>query len=307
MLKKLIFAPFFLLTFILLIYQLNPLLSSYDFVFVLSADTLIELIKIAALFVLSSLLFSLFATFANGWKLILPVSLLAAAIPLLFINTALAIVLTVTIIISLLLTYLALENNLKSYLTFKASALIGPAVRHLSALLIASFCIVYFLSANQIIAQKGFEIPDSLIDTAISMSPAKSLTEQSQTEAQLPSINSEQLELLKQNPDMLKQYGLDPQMLDTLTNPQKTLQAPQNLLNDTIKQTVKDQFQTLIKPYQSFIPAILALILFLTLQSLTAVLSIFISPVLWLIFTIFEKTAFVKFEIEQRPVKKLVI
>lgn len=300
LLKKLILAPFFLFTFIVLISQLNLLLSSYDFVFILSTNVLIELIKIAVLFSLSALFFSLFATFASDWKIILPVSLLAAIIPLLFINTSLAAIFTVTIIISLLLTYLSLESTLKSYLTFQASAVIGPAVRRLSSLAILSFCIVYFLAVSQMISQKGFQIPDSLIDTAISMSPAANISQQTADIPGLPAINPEQLELLKENPDMLEQYGLNPEMLDTLA-------TPQNLLNDTIKQTVKDQFQTLIQPYQAFIPAILALLLFLTLQSLTSIFNLLIYPLLWLVFVILEKTGFVKFETEQRTVKKLVI
>lgn len=300
LLKKLILAPFFLFTFIVLISQLNLLLSSYDFVFILSTNVLIELIKIAVLFSLSALFFSLFATFASDWKIILPVSLLAAIIPLLFINTSLAAIFTVTIIISLLLTYLSLESTLKSYLTFQASAVIGPAVRRLSSLAILSFCIVYFLAVSQMISKKGFQIPDSLIDTAISMSPAANISQQTADIPGLPAINPEQLELLKENPDMLEQYGLNPEMLDTLA-------TPQNLLNDTIKQTVKDQFQTLIQPYQAFIPAILALLLFLTLQSLTSIFNLLIYPLLWLVFVILEKTGFVKFETEQRTVKKLVI
>ena len=80
-----------------------------------------------------------------------------------------------------------------------------------------------------------------------------------------------------------------------------------DLTNNLIKQTVKDQIQSFIKPYISFIPAILALLLFLTFQSLTSVINLLIYPLLWLIFLILEKTGFIKFTQEMRPVKKIVI
>ncbi len=305
--KKLIFAPVFVIFIGLLIYSFAPFLTSYDFIFALSADTFINLIGLAALISLSSFLFVLFGMLAQDWKIVLAAVIISSALPMVLLDPSLGLILVVAILVSLVITYVSLEGSLKSYLTFKPEALLGPAIRHLSGLLILSFCIIYFLSSNKLIAQNGFQIPDSLIDSAIKMSPVSNIAEQSSIETQLPSISSEQLELLKQNPDLVKQYGLDPEMLDVLATPKKALQTPQNLLNDTIKQTVKDQIQNFIKPYQAFIPAGLAILLFLTLQSLTSILNLLIYPLLWLIFFILEKTGFVKFEIEQRPVKKLVI
>ncbi|MDO8573811.1 MAG: hypothetical protein Q7R77_03605, partial [Candidatus Daviesbacteria bacterium] len=294
-LKKLIFAPFFLIILGLFFYQLTPLLESYDFIFSLSSDTLIQLITISAFVSLSSLLFTVFATIASSWKLVLPVVLIGAIISLVFLPMPLGLIFVAAIFVSLLLTYVSLDNALKSYLTFQPSTLLGPSIKHLSGFLILSFCLVFFLTTSRIIAQNGFQIPDTLIDTALKMTPLP--TEQ----AQLPTINPDQLELLKQNPNLLKQSGLDPKILDTLN------QAPADLIKDTIKQTVKDQIQGFIKPYQSFIPAILAVLLFLTLQSLTSILNLLVPPLLWLIFLILEKTGFIKFETEQRTVKKMVV
>lgn len=301
--KKLLFAPFFLLAFVILISQLTSLLSSYDFIFSLSFDTLIQLLKISTLLTLAGFLFALFATFANTPKIILPLICLAALSPLFFIKISLSLVLIVAIIISLLLTYLALESALKSYLTFAPSALIGPSVRRFTTLIIISFSIVYFLSSSRLIAENGFQIPDSLIDTALKMTPLPA-EQTSAVSTQLPNIPSQQLEILKKNPGLLKQFGLDPKILDTL--PAKAA-APQELAGDLLKQTLKDQIQNLVKPYMSFVPAVLALLLFLTLISLASILNLFIYPLLWLIFFILEKTGFVKFEVEQRPVKKLVV
>lgn len=305
-LKKLAFAPVFLISFATLIYQLTFLIASYDFIFSLSVSSLIQLIMIAILISISGLFFSIFVTLAADWKLILGVGALAALLPLLFLDTSLAIVFTVGISVSLLLTFLSLATVLKSYLTFKPEALLGPAIRHLSGLLILAFCLIFFLSTNKIVAEKGFQIPDSLIDTALKVAAPNlpNLTES----PDLPqlSIPPEQLELLKQNPELLRQSGLDPAILDNLDQP-KSSKAPQNMTQDLIKQTVKDQIQTLLKPYQNFIPASLAVILFLTLQALTSFINLLIYPLLWITFYILEKTGFVKFTVEQRPVKKLVI
>lgn len=260
--KKLAFAPLFLLFFILLVYQLTPFLSSYDFIFAFSVNNLIQLIIIAALFSISGLLFSVFVTLAADWKLVLPVSLLSALIPMLFLDPALTIVFAVAIFISFLLIFLSLETALKSYLTFKPEVLLGPSIRRLASLLVLAFCLIFFLSTSKIVAEKGFQIPDSLIDTALQLSMSSQ-----------PNVQPEQA----------------------------------NLSQDLIKQTVKDQIQNLIKPYQNFIPAGLALLLFLTLQSLTSIINLLIYPLLWLTFFILEKSRFVRFEVEQRPVKKLVV
>lgn len=303
--KKLIFAPLFLIVFAGLIYQVNPFFSSYDFIFSLSLDTLIQLIIIAILTSISSLLFGLFVTIASDWKLTLPVSIISAGVSFAFVPSALALILTVAIFVSFLLTNLNLDSALKSYLNFQPASILGPSIRHLSGFLILSFCLVYFFSANQVITQNGFQIPDSIIDTALKMASLPKATDQTE-QTNLPQLTPEQLDLLKKNPGALKQYGLDPAILDTLSQPQSS-KAPQNLTNDLIKQTVKDQVQNFIKPYINFIPAVLALLLFLTLQSLVSTINILIYPLLWLIFLILEKTGFVKFEVEQRTVKKMVV
>lgn len=243
--KKLIPAPIFLIVFALLTYQLVPLLKSYDIIFSLSSNSLILFTALAFLILTAGLLFNLFVTFAQNWRMVLPVGLIASILPMLFLTPALGLVFGLGVLISLALTYLTLTNKLKTYLTFNPNSLISPSIKQLASLLILVFSLTYFLSINQIIQKTGFQIPDSLIDLAIP-------------------------------PDL-------------------------------IKQQVKDQLQNLIKPYLNFIPAVLALLLFITLQSLTSIMNLLIHPLLWIIFYILEKTGFIKFEIEQRPVKKMVI
>lgn len=309
-LKKLIFAPFFLFTFAILIYQLNPFLKSYDFIFSLSTDTLIQLAILTSLIVFTGFWFVLFASLAFDWKIVLPVSLVASLLPIVLISPSLGLILSVGTLSALLLIYLLVENTLKSYLNFEPNSLFGPAIKTLSSLLILVISLTYFLSISQVIQKTSFEIPDALIDTSLKLIPQPKFGKQeSKPKQALPAIPPDQIELLKQNPDLLKQYGLDPSILDALDKPEKNQpqQAPQDLLTETVKQTIKDQLQTIIKPYQSVIPAVLAVLLFFILLSFISILNLLIHPLLWLIFYILEKTGFIKFTTEQRPVKKMVI
>ncbi len=304
MLKKLTFAPFFIISYALLLYTLNPFLKSYDFIFSFSLDSFVQLAILASFFCLTSFLFVIFAVISLDWKLIIPIGLLAAVLPMLFLNPAQGLVLSVGSLVAFILTFAILENKLKSYLTFESSSLLGPSIRSLTSFLILVFSFIFFLSANQMIQKSGFEIPDSLIDTALQFSQPK--TEQESSASQI-SIPQEQLDLLKKNPDLLRQSGLDPKILDTLNQPNRSSKTPQDLTSNLIKTAVKDQIQNFIKPYLTFIPAILAILFFFTVQSLTSIISLVIYPLLWIIFFILEKSGFIKFVFEQRPVKKMII
>lgn len=304
-LKKLAFAPLFLLAFSVLIFKLPTFLKSSDILFSLSVSTFIQLMILSALISLSSFLFVVFSTLSQNWKFSLPVGILASVIPFIFLETGMALVFAVAVLVSLLLTFLSLENSLKSYLTFQPNTLLAPSIRHLSQLLILTICLVYFLSTNKIIAQNGFQIPDSLIDSALKFTPQLQ-SEQSEDAAPPLSIPKEQLELLKQNPQLLKQSGLDPNILDTLSQTQDESKKSQGA-SDLLKQTVKDQVQNLIKPYQNFIPAVLSILLFFTLQSLTSMLRLLVYPLLWFNFYILEQIGFIRFQEEMRPVKKMVV
>lgn len=298
-LKKLLFAPIFLVSWAVLLYFSVSYLKSSDLFLSLSITSLIQTIVICALITISSLFFVLFAALSMDWKLIISVGLIASVIPFLFFNSSLGIIVMVGTIVSLLLGFVGLENSMKSYLSFNPHTILTPIIKHLSTLLILIFCIVYFLTSNKQIVEKGFSLPDSLIDAALKFSPQPTDTNNLQ-----PSIPQDQLNLLKQNPQLLKQSGLDPKILDSLSQPQKSLA---DVSNNLIKQTIKDQIQSLIKPYLNLIAPLLAVLLFLTLQSFTALINLLLSPILWIVFYLLEKSGYIRFEIEQRPVKKMVI
>lgn len=169
--KKLIFAPIFLIIFAFLLYQLVPFLKSYDLIFSITSETLIQLIIISLLFCLSSYFFVLFASLAGDLKISLIFGVFAVLLSLLFLDFSLALVFMVATIISIVVVSINLNAILQSYLNFKPAEVLGSSIKLLAMLLILSFCVVYFLSMNKIIARNGFQIPDSLIDTALKLSP----------------------------------------------------------------------------------------------------------------------------------------
>ncbi len=297
-LKKLIFGIFFLITFALLVFKISPFLQSYNSVLSLSLNNYLQYLMLTALISLSSFFFVLFVAFSFNWKVIVPVVLLGSALAIILQDPALSLTLFVTASVSFLLNLLGLENTLKSYLTFQPTALLGPAIKGLSGLLIISFSLVFFLSANRAVAANGFQIPDSFLDPILGLLPSQPT--ESDTGSNLPSLNSTQIALLKQNPGLLKQYGFDPSILDNI-------KPSSSVTNNLAKQTAKAALNTLIKPYQAFVPAILAIIFFGSLETFSWLISLLVNPLLWLTFLILEKTGFVTFTEEQRIVRKMVI
>lgn len=304
MLKKLIFSPIFIIFYAFLLLTFKPFLNSYDLIFSLSSDSFIQLITVASLFCLTSLSFGIFATLAQDLKIVAPVGLLASILPMFFLNPIHGLILSVTSFAAFAITFITLGNKLKNYLTFNAPALLIPSFKSLITFLILAFSIIYFLSVNQVITKSGFQIPDSFIDSALNFMPQSDLGESANIN--IPKISNEQLEMLKKNPALLKQSGLDPKILESLSGGNNS-KSPQNLANNLIKDTVKSQVQGIINPYIKFVPIILTVLLFFTLQSLTSLIGLLAYPLLWIIFLLLEKTGFIRFEIEQRPVKKLTI
>lgn len=304
MLKKLTFAPFFLIIFAILLSQIAPILNSYEFIFSLSVSNFISLVSLSALIFLTSLSFTIFSALSLDWKIVTPIGLLAALAPLIFFPQALAIVFSVGVLVSLLITYLSLENTMKTYTTFQAGHLFGPAVKYLCTLLILVISISYFFSLNSLIQQKGFQIPDALIDAALKIGNPQV---KGVKIAQIPTLSKEQLELLRNNPDILKQYGIDPKMLYSLPTQLPTQVTNQIPNTNLIKQTIKSQIDSFLKPYLGLIAPVLALMLFFTLQSITSIIRLLAYPLLWIIFFILEKSGFIKFTTEMREVKKMVI
>lgn len=312
-LKKLIFALPFLIFLAWFFYSLNFFFKDIYLIFGLNLSILLQLIWLTAALGLASVCFIIFCTITNDWKFILPVSTLGSLIPIAILPTPASLAIFIGSFLSLNFVYFILNGKLKTYLTYSANTLLTPSIKNLVSFLIITASLAFYLSAQAEIKQNGFKIPDSLIDTALNFATPQIPDVKGESIAQV-SLTPEQIELLKQNPDLLKQQGIDPKTLDQLSQPASSPKSPLSSQspttgpsNDLVKNLLQSQIQNLVKPYLNLIPIFLAGMFFITLHSIFSIISILIPLILISIFWVFEKTGFIKFEKEMREVKKLVV
>lgn len=311
--KKLLFAPVFLSLLLTLIFLYKLVLDKYLEVFFGAWGGMYELGIIALVIMLSSLSYCLYISFTQDVKYYLALAVLGSLTPFIFLNPSLSLIACIGILASTSFAYFSLKESLKTYVNFQPANLLSTPVKTLSTLLLLSLTLVFYFHSNSIIQREGFKIPGPIIDWAIDLSlqgtniPVKG----EKYLAQTPTLTSEQLELLKQNPEVLKQFGLNPGDLDNLAPNQNAVKVIPSLptanIRDIIKSQITGSLDQIIKPYLFAIPAILAFLFYSLTSFVLWMLSIFLSPAIFLIFYILEKTGFLKFEKEMREVKKMVV
>ncbi len=305
--KKLFLAPLFLLAFAYTCYQLTALKDFAGLLFSLNLGSLSATVFLTLSIFITGLLFVLFLSLAQDLKLVLPIILVASILPAIFLSTPSNYVISSITLASELLIFFLINHKLKTYLTFSPSQLLSPSIKYFGSLLIIAISISFFLLTNEQIRQKGFEIPDSLVETVIKISSSAitSTTKQGYTNISdiKNQIKPEELEFLRKNPQLLREKGIDPKILEnqSLKDPTK------NPIEELSKAVIKDQFQNLVKPYLTWIPLAISLLLFITLNSIMYILSLFLPLLLWLIFYLFEAVGLIRFDKETREVRKIVV
>jgi hypothetical protein len=308
-LKKLLFTIPFLLLFYGFIYQLNFIFKDIYFVFDFGMVTFIKLVTIILLAVLANLFFSIFVTLAVDPKLIIPIIILAAIAPFIFLPSPYGLILALGSLATFGFGFISINNKLATYFDFNPSKLLNPSIKTLTFFLILFCTIIFYFYSLSIIKEKPFQIPDSLIDSLITLTQ-QNQNESSQAEPsptnQFPKLTKELVEQIKENPQVLKQYGLTPQSFDELI---KTQNSPTGEIDTSLiaKSAIKDKLQMMLNPYLKYLPILLAAMLFSTLYFIESVLIILTPLVIKLIFMILEKSNFIKFTTETREVKKLVV
>ncbi len=294
-LKKLFFAPFFFLFTFLLYFELSEIILNPNFLFSLDLGVFWQLLVLSGLFLMVSLFFSYFAILNNDWRLSLGTIGVSIFIPLLVFRPKGAAIIGFLNAIWFGFSYWSIQQDLKTSFDFQASKLISPAVRNLATLLVLTASILYFLGVrDQLAASNGFQVPDSLIDSAIKLSG------QSTPTTETPDSTSSLSQLVPADQlDQLKQLGIDPKSLEQVSSSQLAAGT------DTIKKQIKDQIQKTIAPYQPFISYLLAVLFFFTLTSFVALLKLLIRPLTALTFYLLKETGFISFTIEMKPAKKL--
>lgn len=309
--KKLLFALLSLIALYFLINQSQSFMGGYSALLSVDATQLLGLLLLALYTSFFSLLTIFFLTFSNSWKFTLPFSVVVF-----ILGEALSgdLIIGGGFALATLISYPLLRARLLTYLTFHPIPVFTPSIKTLAHMMVIVLAISYFVRVDTQISQHGFQIPDSLVDTALQFSSLPSQTSTPETPKAtpttptLPQISPQQLALLKSHPELLKQYGLDPSILDQINTPSKPTphtSSPSPTLN--IKSLVKNQLQSMVKPYTGMIAPLLALLFFLTLYSLLSITNLVVYPLILGIFYLLEQTGFVHFEKEMREVKKLVI
>lgn len=309
LIKKLVFALPFLLLLAGFVYQLNFFLGNPSIFLSLNTDILAPTGFLLGYLLLSALFFITFTTLAQNWKLSLPVILVAAGLPFLILSSPFNFILAGSLIFALIVISYSLDKKLRSYLTFQANNLLLPSIKQLVTLVILISSLLFYFAASLEIKENGFKLPDSLLDTALQFMPQTPEVggpEGENLDLGSMGITPQQLELLKQNPDLLRQYGLDPSILELVNNQPKG-KTTKITTQDLVKPMLQSQMDSIIKPYLDYIPLVLTVLFFFSLQSSSSLLSIILSPLLGYIFWILEKTGFTKYQTEMREVKKLVV
>lgn len=307
LLKKLAFAPLFLIFLSLTYFWLDPIFETSLNFLSIGGSKLIMILIFCVMVILTSLFFILFAAFSQDWKLILPVALVSAVPGALFIPGIGGYSLGIGTTLSLITVYLVLHHKLKTYFNFDPMVLFSPSIKMLNSMLILSIAVASYFFFSPLIQKDGFTIPESLFDSVFKLTSQSSglgLDTQSQTPP-IPQIPKEQIELLKQNPEILAQYGLSESMLDGLSNPKSSDTG--DLSQSLVKKTTQNLIQSMTKQYSMVVSILLSFILYSMLGTYIFIFSFLLPPLVSLIFKLLEKSGYITFITETREVKKMVV
>lgn len=300
--KSVILWGIALLFWIFTCYQLASFYQENDILLAFNLSTSAKILIVATLVTASSISFTLFNIFTRKWQVAIPALAALSLLPIIFIPIPLSLFFASATMMALALNFRAIGNQLSSYINFQPDKIFTSAIKSLARLLVLIIAFSYFLNTTARIKEKEFIVPDALIDLAIKFVPQSQNINQDINLGQLGIANLENLQKLKADPSLAKQLGIDQKLLDTLNASPSPI-----VLQNPFREFIKIQFQTVIKPFLSYIPAILAILFFFTMDFFLSLTSILPGPVLWLVFYILKRFELIEFEEETRSVKKLVV
>lgn len=320
--KKYVFLPLAVLALAGFIFFYLPFVNNPMLMFSFGYDILQQTILAVVMILLFSMLFSIYTMLANEPKFAVPGLILLGIVPFLLLEPISAVIAATGLFIVMAFTYFGLRRAMQTYVTFNPTAILLPLISSLSTLTLIVFTIPYYLSAQTFIQKKGIVIPEQILDVAISAATQnkdQTLVVDSQVDqpqlGTLPTLTKEQIETLKTRPDVLAQFGLSEKDLDmvmqTQTKQSQAGASPQEIqqysTNEIVKASLKKQMDNMLQPYKPMIPLVLALLFYVSLQTLASLGKILLNPLIWALFIILEKTKFITFTTETREVKKLVV
>jgi uncharacterized protein YneF (UPF0154 family) len=307
--RKLFFAPFFLFSLVLMLVLTDRLMiDPLGILFGFNAENAWALLYLVGTLLLTSFFYIIFVSLSNDWRIVLPVVIIASLVPPgLYQNITLGFYISAGILTGALIGFFVQQQKMQNYITFSATTLLQPQIKLMNLFLIITLSVGFYFSADAYIKEKGFSIPEPLIEAAISMSGQQDQINEMEVEEEssIPTLSPELITQLKQNPQLLKQYGVTAAQLDALSSAQ---QKNENGSSGTLVSTlVKNQVDTIIEPYKAWLAPGLALLFFISLTSLSSFFALLLPPIIGLMFMILEKTNFIHFEKEMREIQKLVV
>lgn len=306
--KKLIFAIPLLLSLAIFYIQANSFLQDFSALFSLDLNLIIKLVIFAATIVLVSYLFVIFVNLAVDYKLVVPVILVSVALSFLYSSDQINYYLAGGLLIAFGASYGLVYNKIKKDPTnFQVSGDVNKPSGQLATLIILAVAVALYFSAVKNNEQFIQKFIDSIVGLSSSFTQSQQLTENTSL-AQTPNLPISQAEInqLKQNPELLKQFGLDPSILNQLDTKTKTV-TPQSIATEALKPVITKQVNDFIRPFVGIIPFLIVFIFYLNFQFAASILLFISSPLTYLLFMILEKVGFIKYEVTTRQVKKLIV
>lgn len=288
--KKYIFIIPFILSFIAYCLYLNPFLQDAYLFLSFASAVFIQLIFTTAFALLASIFFVFFTLFSQEWKVFIGTMPAIILSSYLLIPSDTRIIFSISTGLLFVGLYAFLLKKIKTYTVSDPKNILAPIIMSSLSLTIIVSSVAFYFSAQQVIQKQGFVIPKSITGQLVNFLP---------NNQEMPLSQEIPLNELKKNSQALNQLGIDPKVLDQLPN---TLRP-----NKLAQLSLENQLQNFIKPYQSFIPAILAVLFFFTLKSFAAILGIFLTPIVSLLFWILDSLKLTTYTTETRVVKKLVV
>jgi ABC-type multidrug transport system fused ATPase/permease subunit len=316
--KKLIFAPLCIVLVLTLLFFYKPFLEKYLNIFLAEYGGVFEFGLLALIISITGISYCLYLAFTQNIKYSLIFAFIASITPFLFFPPSLALVIGIGMFASFLVVHFTLQSNLKTYVNFQPTALLSGPVKTFNSLLLLSLAFGFFLNTNSIIKSQGFSIPEEVIEWATDLSIKQSGIEVKGEKYLAQSLTPEQLELLQQNPEVLEQFGVSIDDVnqfvqdDGIEKNQEAVKIVPSVkdnfsIKDKVKAQIRNTLEEMIKPYLFAIPFILAFLFYSISGFYLWLISLLINPLIILLFYIFEKSGFIKYQKEVREIKKMVI
>jgi hypothetical protein len=301
LIKKLLFGVIWLIVTVWELLLIKSLLLNPQPIVGFDVDSLISFLILGLALIINGSLLGIFVALADDWKLVLPVILCSAicGYAVTVGGGTESITVSVGLLIIGVLAFLVFKQSLKSYLNFDAAKILSGGLKMYVFGLIFVISLSYFMLAKIRVENEGFSLPDSLIDSVISMVPKDTQSVENTSLSGLQ-ISPDQIELLKNNPETLQKMGINPAMLDSIGGQNTTS-------DDLVKLSVKSQLDKMIEPYIDWIPLFLAISLYFTLTTISSLIMFCGLIFIWIVFYLLEKSGFISFNKEMREIRKLVV